>query len=168
MNRLLFKNLRLFYALVGCILLCNCVLAQSSSSAQIVNPSWTSNTYSVGMGDTVGTHDGKLAFSINLSDLDGTDSFSIVLTDEDDNVVMNIGEYMMKKHENGFYYVEEKSSHELRTVFGNDVYFLTPIKQDKLSKIKRMSLKVKSKPTDKSNSSIEKTIKTKVPKFKKS
>jgi hypothetical protein len=108
-----------------------------------------------------------MAFTVNLENAGETDSFSLLLTDENGKTVMNAGEYIMKKHANGFYYVEEKKSHERITVLGNTICFSTAIKEKNAAKIEMASLKVRSKGKDRSAPSNEKTIKTKVQKFKK-
>jgi len=160
MKILLFNNPRLLFAIAGFI------FSYSYSGAQTVNSSWATDTLSASIEDkTSVTNNRTLIVTVSLASLDETDSFSLVLADENDNTVMNIGEYTLKKHQNGFYYVEEKSSHDMSTVLDNVVYFSTEINQDKLSRIKMASLKVRSKHNNKPGD--EKKLKTKVPKFKK-
>lgn len=158
METYLFSHIRVLFSVAGFILLYN------YGRAQTVSSSWAANTYSPGIGNT---NSNAIAFTVNLDNADETDSFSLVLTDEKGNTVMNAGEYTMKKHENGFYYVEEKNSHEKITVLGNTIYFSTAIKEDKAARITDASLQVSSKGKDRLTPGNKKTIKTNVPKFKK-
>jgi|GEM_PF-6006321 len=161
MNRSVFNPLKVLLAVIGFIFLYN------PATAQTVSPLWASNTFSSGIGDTSGVKYSSLAYTVTLTNPEETESFNLFLNDEKDQTVKNAGEYIVKKHENGFYYVEEKSSHERITVFGNTLYFSTAIQDDKAAAIKSVSLKVRSKSKDQTGPGIEKTVKTKVAKFKK-
>ena len=160
MKTSLFSHFRVLFAVAGSILLYNYGMAQTVIS------SWAANTSSAGISNTGNSHN-AIALTVNLDNVDETDSFSLLLTDENGKTVMNAGEYIMKKHENGFYYVEEKTSHDKITVFGNAIYFSTAIKENNAAKIKTACLKVRSKGKDRSAPGNEKTINTIVPKFKK-
>jgi hypothetical protein len=166
MKRTFKNNLRLILGTIGFTIFFNFGFGQSPAD-QISSLSWAVATNSAGINDSNNIGDENLAITIRLKDLEGTDSFTLLLTDDNENALYNIGEYHLKKHENGFYYVEEKNSKEMSTVFNNEIYFLVPVKHDKASKMKMVSLKVKSKDKSSSGADVEMKIKAKVPKVKK-
>ena len=149
---MIINNLKKFTA-AGLILLCSFAGAQSSDgslSMQVLSPVLRQDTGKANKNNRT------LNFTLNVKAVNDLRSFKVLLVDQDNKTIVDLGEYEAKRHENGFYYVENRSKEKM-TVLNNDIYFSKLIKAEDLPKIKTLSLSYQSL------SNQVKTVKTELP-----
>ncbi len=83
-----------------------------------------------------------LGFALNVKEVDGLRSFIVEISDKDGRALFNLGEYYVKKHQRGFYYVEK--GNDKRTIYNGTIYFTYPVKASDLSQIKEVRLSYRS------------------------
>lgn len=97
----------------------------------------------------------KLKFTLKIKSVVELESFTVNLIDRAGMVTLDLGEYKVIRHQNGFYYAENKLR-EKKTIFNDEIYFYSFIPIGDLSKIRTIKLNYQS--TAKNSQVVTKTL----------
>lgn len=93
---------------------------------------------------TSSTNNYKLNFKLNVQNIDSIDSIDLTILDQNSSEINNIGSYVVKFHQVGFYYLENSSLEKI-TFLNNVAFFIKIINSSIYNTCWKIQLKTKSK-----------------------